>query len=150
MNFSKIRKEKRLSIDLSCWKLFQIALFSDKKATICLPRKLKTNCEKILTKAKKILRKLKNHNLEVLHIICTTSYISVNTSKHIQVRPIKLYIFGNLIEFWKRLKKCFFHQYKFADISNFQSEWIFKKSEKKKTFNQCKLLKTLPNSFIFT
>ena len=50
------------------------------------------------------------------------SYISVNTSRHIQVRPIKLYIFGDLIEVSKRLKKCFLHKYKFPDISNFESE----------------------------
>ena len=135
MSFSKMQKEKRLSINVSCWKLFQITLFSPKKATISLPRKFKQkSSEKILTKAKKILTKLKNHNFEVLHIICTTSNISVNTSRHIQVRPIKLYIFGNLIEAWKTLKKCFLHQYKFADISNFESEWTFQKFEKKKDF----------------
>ena len=134
--FLKNPKRKKLSINVSYWKLFEIALFSPKKATIWLPRKLKKkeNCKKILTKAKKILRKLKNHNFEVLRIICTTSYISVNTSRHIRVRPIQLYIFGTLIEFWKRLKKCFLQKYKFADISNFQSEWIFQKSEKKKDF----------------
>ena len=133
MNISKISKEKRLSVNVSCWKLFQIALFWPKKATIFLPRKFKKkNSEKILIKAKKISRKLKNHNFEVLHIICTTSYISVNTSRHIQVRAIQLYIFGTLIEFWKRLKKCFLQKYKFPDVSNFQNESTFEKFQNKK------------------
>ena len=70
-------------------------------------------------------------NFEVLHINSANSYISVNTSRHIQVRPIQLYVFGKPIKFLKRLRKIFLQKNKFVDISNFQTNEFCKNRKKK-------------------
>ena len=87
MNFSKIRKKKkRLSIDVSCWKLFQIALFSDKKATICLPRKLKKKLWKNLNKGQKNIEEIKkpqswSSSYNLYYVIYFNQYFKTHSSK---------------------------------------------------------------------
>ena len=86
MNFSKIPKEKRLSINVSYSKLFQIALFSPKKATIGLLIKLKKKNWKNLRKGKKNIEEIKkpqfwSSSYNLYYVIYFSQYFKTHSSK---------------------------------------------------------------------
>ena len=151
MNFSKIRKQ-RLSSNVSYWKLFQIALFSPKKPTIWLPRKLKQKkTVKNLNKGQKKIEKIKkplfwSSSYNLYYVIYFSQYFKTHSSKtHKTIYFWKPYWILKNVE-----KNAFCININLLKSAIFKVNELFKNPKRKKTFNQCKLLKTPPNSFIFT